>query len=128
LVGAQGSLDAEYGDRYRVGREGDADSWPLEGGGGGQVGLTTLRNISYGRADEADHTRLGRGGQTSTQVVVLSDPPQSWIYIPLGQSDRADSPHYDDQAEKAFSPRQLKPSWWLPEDLAQHVESRTELV
>ncbi|HUP22442.1 MAG TPA: penicillin acylase family protein [Thermoanaerobaculia bacterium] len=128
LVGAHGSLEASYGDRHRVGREGESDSWPLEGGGGGQVGMTTLRSISYGRADEADHTRRGRGGQTSTQVVVLSDPPQSWIYIPLGQSDRADSPHYDDQAEKAFSPRQLKPSWWLPEDLAQHIASRTELV
>jgi acyl-homoserine lactone acylase PvdQ len=127
LVADHGSLDATYGDRHRVGREGDPDSWPVEGGGGGQVGLTTLRNMTYGPESESDHTRRGRGGQTSTQVVVLSDPPQSWIYIPLGQSDRPDSPHYDDQAEKAFGPRQLKPSWWLPQDLAQHIESRTEL-
>ncbi|HVS66321.1 MAG TPA: penicillin acylase family protein [Thermoanaerobaculia bacterium] len=119
-----GSLDAVYGDRYRVGR--DEDSWPLGGGGGGQVGLTTLRSLSW--TDEGDdHTRRGRGGQTSTQVVELSDPPRSWMYIPLGQSDRPDSPHYDDQAEKAFSPRQLKPTWWLPEELAGHVESRTVL-
>ena len=83
--------------------------------------------MSYGPEDDGAHTRFGRGGQTSTQVVVLSDPPQSWIYIPLGQSDRADSPHFDDQAQKAFGPRQLKPSWWLPEDLAAHIESRTEL-
>jgi acyl-homoserine-lactone acylase len=119
-----GSLDAVYGDRYRVGR--DDDSWPAGGGGGGQVGLTTLRNMSW--TDERDdHTRRGRSGQTSTQVVELSDPPKSWMYIPLGNSDRAESPHYDDQAEKAFSPRQLKPTWWLPQDLAQHVESRTVL-
>ena len=26
------------------------------------------------------------------------------------------------------SPRRLEPSWWLPEDLASHVESRTVLV
>jgi hypothetical protein len=74
-----------------------------------------------------DKTRWGRAGQTSTQVVVLSRPPRSWIYLPLGQSDRPQSPHYRDQSEKAFSPRKLRPSLWLPEDLAGHIESRTVL-
>lgn len=124
LVEHHGSLDAVYGDRYRVGR--GEESWPV-GGGGGRVGTTTLRNMGYGPERE-DHTRWGRSGQTSTQVVVLTDPPRSWIYLPLGQSDRPDSPHYADQAEKLFSQRQLKPSWWLPEDLAGNVESRVELA
>jgi acyl-homoserine lactone acylase PvdQ len=128
LVGDHGSLDAAYGDRHRVGRAGDPDSWPVEGGGGGQVGLTTLRNISYGPEDEQDHTRRGRSGQTSTQVVVMSQPPKSWIYVPLGISDRETSPHFDDQAAGAFGPRELKPSWWLPEELAPHIASRTELA
>lgn len=123
IVEDYGSLDASYGDRFRVGR--DDDSWALEGGGG-RIGITTLRNISYGPEGE-DGTRRGRGGQTSTQVVVLSDPPQSWIYIPWGQSDRPDSPHFDDQAEKLLAERQLKPSWWLPEELASHIASRTVL-
>ena len=123
IVEDYGSLDATYGDRYRVGR--DEDSWPLEGGGG-RLGITTLRNISYGPEAE-DGTRRGRGGQTSTQVVVMTDPPQSWIYIPWGQSDRPDSVHYDDQAEKLLAERTLKPSWWLPEDLQNHIESRTVL-
>jgi acyl-homoserine-lactone acylase len=120
-----GSLDAVYGDRYRVGR--DEDSWPLGGGGGGQVGLTTLRNLSFGPEDDEDHTRRARSGQTSTQIVELSDPPKSWTYLPLGQSDRPDSPHYDDLAEKAFAPGRLEPTWWMPEELAEHVESRTVL-
>jgi acyl-homoserine lactone acylase PvdQ len=123
LVQNHGSLDATYGERFRVGR--DDASWPLEGGG--PNGTTTLRNIGYGPERE-DHTRWGRSGQTSTQVVVLSQPPRSWIYIPLGQSDRPESLHYRDQAEELFSPRTLKPSWWLPEELADHIESRTELV
>ena len=101
---------ATYGDRFRVGR--GERSWPV-GGGGGRTGTTSLRNMSYGPERE-DGTRWGRGGQTSTQVVVLTDPPQSWQYLPLGQSDRPDSPHYADQAEKLFSARQLKPTWWLP--------------
>jgi len=122
LKADHGSLDATYGDTFRVGR--DDESWPL-GGGGGQ-GLTTLRNISYG-SQRADHTRWGRGGQTSTQVIVLSKPIRSWTYVPIGQSDRADSTHYNDQAEKLFSTRKLKPTWWLAEDLAGHIESRIVL-
>jgi acyl-homoserine-lactone acylase len=120
LKADRGSLDAAYGDMFRVGR--DDTSWPL--GGGGDYGTTTLRNIGYGR-ERSDHTRWGDRGQTSTQVVVLSKPVRSWTYVPIGQSDRPTSPHYRDQAEKAFSPRQLKPTWWQPEDLAEHIESRT---
>ena len=76
-------------------------------------------------------TRTTRGGAGTARPRrrswCMSKPPRSWLYIPLGQSDRPESPHFADQAEKAFSPRQLKPSWWLPEDLAGHVESRTVL-
>ncbi len=119
-----GSLDATYGDRFRVGR-GDA-SWPLSGGGNPRHGLSTLRNIGYGD-ERDDHTRWGQSGQTSTQIVVLSKPVQSWSYVPLGQSDRADSPHFRDQAERLFSPGEMKDTWWSPEELAGHIESRTEL-
>jgi acyl-homoserine lactone acylase PvdQ len=122
LLEFKGSLDVPYGERYRVGR--GERSWSLGGGGG--FGTTTLRNVGYGPQHE-DGTRWGERGQTSTQVVVLSDPPRSWIYLPLGESDRPGSPHYRDQAEKAFSPRRLKPSWWRPAELARHIESRTVL-
>jgi len=118
-----GLLNATYGDTFRVGR--DDTSWPLGGGGGN--GLTTLRNISYGQ-ERNDHTRWGTGGQTSTQVIVLSKPIRSWTYVPIGQSDRPDSTHYHDQAEKLFSIRKLKPTWWLAEDLAKHIESSTVLT
>ena len=118
-----GLLDATYGDTFRVGR--DDVSWPL--GGGGDYGLTTLRNIGYG-SERDDHTRWGSRGQTSTQIVVLSKPVRSWTYVPIGQSDRPDSTHYRDQAQKLFSSRKLKPTWWLAEDLAEHIESRTVLA
>lgn len=115
-----------YGDLFRVGR--DDTSWPL--GGGGSFGTRTLRSIGYapGKKNNGYRERYwGRSGQTSTQIVVLSKPIRSWIYLPIGQSDRKDSIHYTDQAEKLFSKRQLKPSWWLPEDLYGHIESRTVL-
>jgi len=119
LKSDHGSLNATYGDTFRVGR--DDTSWPLGGGGG--RGLTTLRNIGYG-SQRDDHTRWASRGQTSTQVIVLSKPIRSWTYVPIGQSDRSDSTHYRDQAEKLFSIRKLKPTWWLAEDLARHIESR----
>jgi acyl-homoserine lactone acylase PvdQ len=114
-----GTLDKTYGDVVRVGR-GDK-SWPCEGGG--PNGTTTLRNVNYS-GEQSDHTRWGRSGQTSTEIIVLSKPIKSFTYVPLGESDRPNSPHYSDQAKKAFSPRQLKPTWWTPEELAGHVENR----
>ena len=117
-----GSYDAKYGDRFRVGR--DDKSWPVGGGGGD--GTRTLRSVGYG-GEKDDHTRWGTKGQTSTQIVVMTKPVQSWTFAPIGQSDRPKSPHYTDQAEKLFSERQMKPTWWLPEDLVGHTESRTVL-
>jgi len=122
-----GTTDAPWGRVFRVGR--DERSWPVgggsdgtawrsrsrpHGGGGDQFGLTTLRTMGYGEPNER-FERWGQRGQTSTQIVELSDPIRSWIYLPVGQSDRPGSPHYTDQAEKLFAPRELKPSWWRPE-------------
>lgn len=115
-------LDATWGDKFRVGR--DEKSWPVAGGG--TYGTRTLRSMTYG-AEKDDKTHWGRGGQTSTQVVVLTRPIQSWTYIPIGQSDRKDSPHYTDQAEKLFSERRMKPTWWTAEELAGNTVSRTVL-
>jgi len=119
---AHGSITAVYGDRFRVGR--GANSWPV--GGGGAYGTRTLRSMGFGDLRD-DGTQWGTSGQTSTQVVVLSKPIKSWIYLPLGQSDRNTSPHYDDQAEKLFSSRELKSSWWTPEELSGNIKSRTVL-
>jgi len=119
-----GSLDKTYGDVFRVGR--GEKSLPLGGGGDDNKGMTAFRNIGFGK-ERPDHTRWGQSGQTSTEVVVLTKPIQSWTYVPLGQSDRPESPHYADQAEKLFSPAQQKPTWWTPQDLASHIESRTVL-
>ena len=55
------------------------------------LGLTTLRSVQYG-AERPGHTRWAQSGQTSTGIVVLTQLVQSWTYVPLGQSDRPDSP------------------------------------
>lgn len=119
-----GTLDKTYGDVFRVGR--DDKSWPCGGGGDGELDMTTLRNVGYSRERE-DHTRWGRGGQTSTEIIVLTKPIQSWTYVPLGQSDDPKSPHYTDQAEKLFSKGLMKDTWWTPEELAGNIQSRKEV-
>jgi acyl-homoserine lactone acylase PvdQ len=123
-----GAAGAVYGDVFRVGR--NELSWPVGGGRGDQFGLAALRSVGFSPVDADSPTayqRVGYRGQTSTQVVELSTPIKSYLYLPVGQSDRKDSPHYTDQARLLFSARQLKPSWWLPEDLVDHIASRMEL-
>ena len=61
--------------------------------------------------------------------MLLTKPPKSWTLLPLGESDHSDSPHYDDQAEKLFSPGKMKSTYFLDKDeLLKHVESKTVVV
>ncbi len=120
-----GRLDVKYGDVFRCGRDG-GDTWPVAGGS--MADIATPRAISFQLAADGK-TYIGRGGQTSTQVVQLSRPPRSWTLLPLGESDRRDSKHWNDQAQKLFSPGKLKPTYFLDkEELLKHVESTTVLV
>jgi acyl-homoserine lactone acylase PvdQ len=48
---------------------------------------------------------------------------ESFTCTPWGQSAHPDSPHHADQAEKLYSPRRMKPTWWDEADLAHHLES-----
>ncbi len=125
-----------FGDIFRVGRidNDDGVSWPVGGGSQSREGMATLRSIGF-EPPQADHTRWGSRGQTSTEVVILSDPIRSYTQPPIGQSDRPESPHYRDQAEKLFSPGRLKPSWFSRADLLGegqendgHVVSTEEIV
>ncbi len=119
-----GTLDVSYGQVFRVGR--DDKSWPVGGGSLTEEGMATVRAIGFGQV-KPDHTRWGDRGQTSTQVVILTKPIQSWTQPPIGQSDHPDSPFYCDQAEKLFSNGQMKPTWFQKSELLKHVSSRMEL-
>ncbi len=120
-----GRLEVKYGEVYRVGRRGTGRTWPV--GGGSVLGLGTPRAISFEPLGDGKRY-LGRGGQTSVQLVQLTRPPRSWTLLPLGQSDRPDSRHYDDQAEKLFSPGKLKPTYFLDrQELMRHVTARKVL-
>ena len=117
--------DAVFGTLFRVGRQGGSRTWPVGGGTLSEAAMATPRAISF---DPKGKEMVGHSGQTSTQIVLLTKPPQSWMVIPLGESDHPDSGHFDDQAEKLFSRSQAKPTWFANrKELEKHVAKREAL-
>ena len=89
-------------------KDGDR-TFPVGGGSVKEAGMATPRAISFGQGPQ----RIGHGGQTSTQIVVLTKPPKSYMVIPLGESDHKESGHWEDQAEKLFSPGKAKDTYFM---------------
>jgi acyl-homoserine lactone acylase PvdQ len=117
--------DAVFGTLFRVGRQGAARTYPVSGGSLTDAGMATPRAVSF---EKDGKEMVGHGGQTSTQIVILTNPPQSYMVIPLGESDHPDSPHFDDQAEKLFSKSRVKPTYFLNrQGLEKHATSREEV-
>jgi acyl-homoserine-lactone acylase len=114
-----GSVRVTYGTFFRVGREGGDRTWPVGGGSVSDAGMATVRAISFKRAGKE---MVGHSGQTSTQVVIMTDPPESYSIVPLGVSDHKESGHWDDQAEKLFSKSKATPTWFMNRaELLKHV-------
>ena len=119
------AIHVPYGRYFRVGRQGGAKTWPVGGGslngGANNVAMATPRAVSF---TPVGKEMVGVGGQTSTQVVVMSNPPRSYTIIPLGESDHKESGHWDDQAEKLFSKSKAYPSFFMDKaELMKHVTS-----
>ncbi|MEK6324618.1 MAG: penicillin acylase family protein [Acidobacteriota bacterium] len=124
-----GSLRVPYGRYFRVGRKGGDKTWPVGGGslngGANNVGMATPRAISF---DLVGKEMVGQGGQTSTQIVVMTNPPKSYAIIPLGESDHKESGHWDDQAEKLFSKSKAAPTYFMDRgELMKHVTAKKVL-
>jgi acyl-homoserine-lactone acylase len=114
-----GSVRAPYGKYFRVGRREGERTYPVGGGSLQAVGMATPRAISFSQVGKE---MVGHTGQTSTQIVVLTNPPKSYAVIPLGESDHKASGHWDDQAEKLFSKNKAYPSYFLDKpELLKHL-------
>jgi penicillin amidase len=122
-----GEVAVPFGSYFRVGRRGGAHTWPVGGGSLRDEGMATPRAISFAPTPDGKGM-IGHSGQSSTQVVVLSDPPESYAVIPLGESDHKQSGHWDDQAEKLFSQGKVARTYFLrPDELMKHVTSKKVL-
>jgi acyl-homoserine lactone acylase PvdQ len=124
-----GSVKVAYGSYFRVGRRGGDKTWPVGGGSlssrDNNVGMATPRAITFAPVGKE---MVGQGGQTSTQIVVLTNPPKSYAIIPLGQSDHKESGHWDDQAEKLFSKSKAASTYFLDKaELMKHVTAKKVL-
>jgi hypothetical protein len=87
--------------------------------------MATPRAISF---DKVEKVLVGRSGQTSTQIVIMTDPPESYTVVPLGVSDHKESGHWDDQAEKLFSKSKATPTYFMKRsELLKHVTSTKTL-
>jgi acyl-homoserine-lactone acylase len=122
-----GDVAVPFGSYFRVGRRGGARTWPVGGGSLQDAGMATPRAIGFTRSPDGKQM-IGNSGQSSTQVVILTDPPESYAVIPLGESDHKASGHWDDQAEQLFSPgRVLRTYFMRPDELMKHVKSKKVL-
>jgi len=118
--------DAAFGTLFRVGRKGGSRTWPVSGGTLNEAAMATPRAIHFAKVGKE---MVGIDGQSSTQIVILTKPPQSYMAMPLGESDHPDSGHWDDQAEKLFSQSRLKPTYFANRaELEKHVTRRKELT
>jgi acyl-homoserine-lactone acylase len=122
-----GELAVPFGRYFRVGREGSDRTWPVGGGSFRDVAMATPRAISFNSSPNGKQM-IGHSGQSSTQVVIMTNPPESYAVIPLGESDHKESGHFDDQAEKLFSKGKVLQTYFLrPEELMKHVTSKKVL-
>jgi len=119
------SVHVPYGTLFRVGRNDGDRTYPVGGGSISDAGMATPRAISF---DKVGKELVGRGGQTSTQIVIMTDPPESYAIVPLGVSDHKESGHWDDQAEKLFSKSKATPTYFMNrKELLKHVTATKTL-
>lgn len=117
--------DAAFGTLFRVGRKGGSHTWPVSGGTLNEAAMATPRAIHFFKVGKE---MVGIDGQSATQVVILTNPPQSYTAMPLGESDHPESGHWDDQAEKLFSQSKLASTYFANRaELEKHVTRREEL-
>ncbi len=117
---------ADYGTMFRVARDGASRSTPAAGGMVPEAGMITPRAITFERRGAV---MMGTGGQTATQIVELSKLPNAVSILVPGESDRSDSPHFDDQARDLFSKGIAKPTYFGDrKELEKHASSKKELT
>ena len=116
LAGDGIALDARWGDVHRVVR-GDVDV-PVSGC---PPTLGCFRTLSYETLD--DGRRAANRGDAWVLLVEFGDVPRAYTVLAYGQTARADSPHFADQAA-IFARGEMKRVAWTPEDIGHATISR----
>ncbi len=126
-----GRWDIAWGKIHRVGR--GNQRFPVGGAdfrsGNREANFSeTLFDVRTKVDPDHPGRQLANSGSMATLLMFFHpDRVESYSCTPWGQSADPASPHYMDQGQKLYSPRQMKPSWWTKKELLQHVESKTVL-
>jgi acyl-homoserine lactone acylase PvdQ len=94
-----GRADATLGDVYRVGRGGV--DLPIGSGRVPGPGVATVRGLRFGPTGPGGIQRLTGGQRAPFLVHFGPDGVRSYAQVLFGVSDRAESPHFSDQAQLA---------------------------
>ncbi len=112
-AGRWGSWDVAWGEVHRV-RRGSVDV-PV---GGCSSSLGCFRVLNYDLQEDGRYA--ASGGDGWILAVEFGEPPRAYSVLAYGQSNREDSPHFDDQAAM-FARGELKPVAFAETE----VEART---
>lgn len=127
-----GSFDVKWGDVNLIGRGGKYFPCPGAdfGGGKDKRNLTeTVLDVAVREEPKGSGKYVGFNGSGFILLSFLhADGIESYSLVNWGQSGDPHSPHYVDQAEKLFSTRTFKPTWFRKEDLLRNLESEKVLT
>jgi len=108
-----GKSEVRWGDVNVVVRGG---KFPLDG-----TGLYDVLHPDEGPEQENGQMYCN-DGWGDLLIVVEGNPKEIWSLLPYGESEHADSRHYNDLA-KLHSRRQAKRFWFTPAEIVAHTES-----
>src|SRR5262249_4085727 len=115
-----------YGSMFRITRDGSRKSYPAAGGTVKEAGIFSGRTIRF---QQRGSVMIGIGGQTATLVGKLSNLVRSVSVFVPGESDRPESPHFDDQARELFGNGKAKPGYFgNRKEFEKHLGGRKELT
>ena len=127
-----GAAAVPWGEIHVVGR-GDK-FFPTQGAdfGGGKDKKNfseTVFDISSRETPKGSGKYVARSGSSTLMISFLhEDGIESYSVVAWGQSGHPDSPHYVDQAEKLYSERKMKPTWFKKEYLLNNLESEKTIT
>jgi acyl-homoserine lactone acylase PvdQ len=127
LKAKYGTTEMPWGDITLIGRGGKY--FPLESGdfGGGKMKKNeteTVLDVATKETPEGSGKYVAYNGSGTLMISFLhQEGIESYSLVAWGQSADPDSPHYVDQAEKLYTHRRMKPTWFKKEDLLKNLES-----
>lgn len=124
-----GKFPVTWGETHVVGRAGRY--FPYDGAdfGRGPIFTETVRDVESREDPPGSGRHVARSGSMAAMIIFFTpDRVDAYTCTPWGQSADPASPHHTDQAEKLYSKRQFKPTWFAKADLMENVTSEKVLT